>query len=490
ASAIVSSAPDEAIKIGEHLLSNATSDTERFAPNMILSKSYLSKGNFNKALIYVFDASKYANTTSEKIESSLIKFSILKDLHLDSQADKYLKEIESLSALEPNDTTEVIILLNKIWALIERQDYQEASQRVKNVDGSTLQILLNDPELNQEFNILQGVLFINTQEYDLAETYLIKAKTYSEERVNANYREHAFVLNELSKSYFFRKEHIRAIEFLLQAQELARKVDNISLIAAINHQLAVNYLATQDKENYKKLNDEFLSYNNKQEQLEQDSVNTAFNLISLDQDRYYEQKEHDEASFFYMVLVITLLIVFVLTVLTLKSIWRRKRLKEIVSYLEASRNVTAVHQKKAQEKEEVNRPYIPEETEKILMDKLKKFEQSKKFLNREMSLAVLAGQFETNTKYLSGVINSHYQDNFNTYINKLRINYIIEKLKTDSNYRHYKISYLAEACGFSSHSSFATVFKSITGITPATFIDLLNSEIEDHIDLEEIINEN
>ena len=41
---------------------------------------------------------------------------------------------------------------------------------------------------------------------------------------------------------------------------------------------------------------------------------------------------------------------------------------------------------------------------------------------------------------------------------------------------NYKISYLAENCGFSSHSSFATVFKSITEISPVTFIELLRNE--------------
>ena len=45
------------------------------------------------------------------------------------------------------------------------------------------------------------------------------------------------------------------------------------------------------------------------------------------------------------------------------------------------------------------------------------------------------------------------------------------------NFINYKISYLAENCGFSSHSSFATVFKSITGISPVKFIELLNQEL-------------
>jgi AraC-like DNA-binding protein len=50
-------------------------------------------------------------------------------------------------------------------------------------------------------------------------------------------------------------------------------------------------------------------------------------------------------------------------------------------------------------------------------------------------------------------------------------------LKTEPGYLNYKISYLADESGFSSHSSFATVFKSITGIAPTTFIDLLNKDV-------------
>ncbi|PKP14894.1 MAG: hypothetical protein CVU07_12545 [Bacteroidetes bacterium HGW-Bacteroidetes-23] len=61
-------------------------------------------------------------------------------------------------------------------------------------------------------------------------------------------------------------------------------------------------------------------------------------------------------------------------------------------------------------------------------------------------------------------------------------------MKSDPNYIHYKISYLAEKCGFSSHSSFATVFKAITGITPATFIELLKEDLEKEKD-EEVLDE-
>mgnify|MGYP003563549034 CR=1 FL=1 len=71
--------------------------------------------------------------------------------------------------------------------------------------------------------------------------------------------------------------------------------------------------------------------------------------------------------------------------------------------------------------EETKKINIPKETEQMLLKKLERFENTTKFTNKDISLAVLAGQFDTNTKYLSEVINSNFNMNFNAYINKLRI---------------------------------------------------------------------
>ena len=162
-----------------------------------------------------------------------------------------------------------------------------------------------------------------------------------------------------------------------------------------------------------------------------------------------------------------------------KVIQSKTHLNEIIKYIEITRSnfIGQVYEKKQDAKKNI----ILKETEELILNKLKRFENSKRFNNKDISLSVLAGQFDTNTKYLSEIINSHYNMNFNTYINKLRINYIVEKLKTDPNFMNYKISYLADNCGFSSHSSFATIFKSITGISPVKFIELLNKENENNL---------
>ncbi|WP_171006312.1 AraC family transcriptional regulator [Chryseobacterium sp. 2VB] len=116
------------------------------------------------------------------------------------------------------------------------------------------------------------------------------------------------------------------------------------------------------------------------------------------------------------------------------------------------------------------------ETESKLLELLEDFEKGNLYNNKGMSLSFLAGELNTNTKYLSYVINQHKNADFKTYINRLRINYIVDKLINDEKYRQYKISILADECGFSSHSKFAAVFKAVTDYSPSAYIKYLDSE--------------
>ncbi|RNA61932.1 helix-turn-helix domain-containing protein [Chryseobacterium nematophagum] len=122
-----------------------------------------------------------------------------------------------------------------------------------------------------------------------------------------------------------------------------------------------------------------------------------------------------------------------------------------------------------------NEPLMTSETEAKLLEFLDDFEKGNLYNNKNMSLPFLAGELNTNTKYLSYVINQHKSADFKTYINRLRIHYIVDKLLHDDRYRQYKISILAEECGFSSHSKFASVFKMVTNFSPSVYIKLLES---------------
>lgn len=76
-----------------------------------------------------------------------------------------------------------------------------------------------------------------------------------------------------------------------------------------------------------------------------------------------------------------------------------------------------------------------------------------------MTIVDLAKSFGTNTKYLSKVINIYKQKSFITYINDLRVDYAIKKLKTDQKFRKYSIKAISESVGYGKAESFSNAFK-------------------------------
>lgn len=115
--------------------------------------------------------------------------------------------------------------------------------------------------------------------------------------------------------------------------------------------------------------------------------------------------------------------------------------------------------------------------EKVLLKKLNLFESSEKFLKKNITLSYLSHLFDTNPKYLSMFIKMHRERSFNSYVNYLRINYITRKLCENPIYREYKISYLAEECGYASSQVFICAFRKEMGTTPILFITNLKDQM-------------
>ena len=114
------------------------------------------------------------------------------------------------------------------------------------------------------------------------------------------------------------------------------------------------------------------------------------------------------------------------------------------------------------------------ETTQLILDGLKKLEEQHYFLHPACSAPNVAKRIKTNTTYLSKVINAQFGKNFSTYINDLRINYAIKRLKQDSKFRNYTISSIATELGYKSADSFTKYFKKDTGLLPSFYIKKLN----------------
>ena len=109
-----------------------------------------------------------------------------------------------------------------------------------------------------------------------------------------------------------------------------------------------------------------------------------------------------------------------------------------------------------------------------VLKKLIIFEVNHVFTEKGMTILKAATHMSTNVKYLQKVVLKYRHQNFATYLRTQRIQYVTHLLLNDIKSRTYKISYLADIAGFSSHSQFAKAFKEVLGITPSLYIDKLN----------------
>lgn len=106
-----------------------------------------------------------------------------------------------------------------------------------------------------------------------------------------------------------------------------------------------------------------------------------------------------------------------------------------------------------------------------ITSKLELFEKNEVFLKSDIKATNLAEDFETNSTYLSQVINSIKGQNFSQYINELRINYVIRKLREDDIIKKYTIKAIAREVGFRNTESFTKAFKKQTGVPISYFIE-------------------
>jgi AraC-like DNA-binding protein len=113
---------------------------------------------------------------------------------------------------------------------------------------------------------------------------------------------------------------------------------------------------------------------------------------------------------------------------------------------------------------------IDETTITTTLHKLDQFERKKGFLQKDITLAVLAKKCATNTKYLPKIIHIHKDKSFVNYINNLRIDYILKELRENNLLQKYTIKTISEEAGFNTAESFARAFKNKAGIRPSFYI--------------------
>ncbi len=122
------------------------------------------------------------------------------------------------------------------------------------------------------------------------------------------------------------------------------------------------------------------------------------------------------------------------------------------------------------ERQEAGDNKLDEEIVAKVLRNLEDWEEQKGFLDKNLTQQTLAKELNTNSAYLSQVINVHKKQNFASYLKDLRITHAINDLKSNPEIVQIKsMIQIAERYGFNSVGVFSKAFKDKIGVTPGVF---------------------
>lgn len=112
--------------------------------------------------------------------------------------------------------------------------------------------------------------------------------------------------------------------------------------------------------------------------------------------------------------------------------------------------------------------FLNEKTKKTIRGKLLEyFAVEKPYLNPELNMSLLSKELGIPKHHITEVLNGVLGKNFFQFVNEYRVNEVKKKLAEPKN--PYSIEAIGYECGFNSKSTFFSVFKQLSGQTPAQY---------------------
>lgn len=460
----------------DDLILNLKSDDEKLYTLLSISEKYLNKNLYKESVKYIFQAETLSNQTSSenlKAYTHILLADFYRGLEFNNKASENLdKAITPLSLIKDEQERRFIEAKLQLEKGLLNLNLSKEKEGIANLIKSKTKFQsiykeISFPSLQLIHSKLGNYYLKN--ELDSAKFYFTQNLKLSNE-FNLDADLELLAKNGMSKYYFQIQKQDSVSKYVNELIPLIEKAKDIRIKKEVFKNLAQIYYSSNDVENYKIYNQKYLTLNDSIYELDKET-----RVLLANQASQVEPEKNSSNQLFWTMLILGLALVG----LILTYAYHLKVKKEYARFQKIMREIDEKENLKIQETQEFNpgNPYvISEKTEQIILDKLKKFEDSEKYINPKVSLQFLAKQLDTNTKYLSEIINKNKGQNFNNYINELRIHYMLRKLKSEPKYQNYKVSSLAEECGFNSRNTFTLAFKTALGISPAKFIGFMKKE--------------
>jgi len=319
------------------------------------------------------------------------------------------------------------------------------------------------------FNVDFGIAYYLKDDYQTSLQYLNNAKTFIEQIENK--KRLTETLFYTGACYYRLKDYTKAISHLenvIQVANQSEKVNDdefkpLQLIDTYDF-LSKSYIAIGNSEQSR-------IYETARNELDKitDKENNKINTALLKSELRIRDKLIDsihKTTLYYKIILgfsVSICIAFLYFLMYYKR--KAKANKENFEKL-----IKALEQKAIDSVSKTNEIKITDEKVLEVIKNLEKIEEQEYYLDVNCSLANLAKKAKTNATYLTKILKEEKDKTFYQYLNELRINYAINRLKTHSQFRKYAIKHIALEVGYKSPESFTKHFKKATGIYPSYYI--------------------
>ncbi|MBC8753542.1 hypothetical protein H2O64_02590 [Kordia sp. YSTF-M3] len=470
---------------GKLFLDSSIVTSIKYKHNDLLAEGYFLRGNLfyrygkdEKAINDFLKARKFVDREKEIYYKILYNIGVIKlDIEETKEALAIFKKCYEhyLSQIQGNDYDFIETLYGLSVAHINLKEYDLASKHAK--EGYMFSRSINDSSYFR-FTYIEGNNQFLKGNFIAAKDSLYKSLNYLKESDD---------LQNLSIAYFYLGKVYREEGNKIKMINYFKKVDSIfDETNYVYHEVRPSY--EYIIKFYKNKNDikQQLYYVNKL--LIVDSlINNRFRKISkniykeFDRKNLVQEKNKLEISLGNSKkksLYSTILFVLIITIISIilyfnfsRNNKQKIKFEELLKKLENENTPDELNVKKVKVIENKKQNLdIDQEVVDSILNKLEEFEKDNHYIQKGLNVALLAKQCNTNSKYLSKVINIYKEKTFRSYVNDLRIDYTVKKIKSDGVFRNYTIRAIADEVGFSNSESYAKAFYKRTGIHTSYFI--------------------
>lgn len=482
----------EAREIVDSMKNVAKTDYQKIIVFLLLARLDKVDGQMKSCILNAMRADTIAAATlnfSWRATTSYFLAVTFRQLGLIGVAERYLKYAETAnnkqSLQQAKRFNHIKILQEKAKCALDKLDYLNARKWLQTAGLLLEKYVYDDPNVTR-------IKVINDQLLGLC-AYRLGDLKVADDYLNAALKKIGQGNNDL-RAYIYQTQADIQIErnnlvpasFLLQYLTLYLTNHDIQVLQMLTYKSWEHY--------HKKAGDiakalEFKSLaDNMHEQRDQTAKKVLEELVEM----FNRKKQNDQDT--YMIAISFIFFIAVVVVVVILYFSKRKSevvaqgkesLALVLDIKEAGSRLADSHidlrpiigKKQDPMLLKVKEINISKVTEERLYREFVKLEKAHFYLIKQMSLKHLAKDMGTNIRYVSYILQKYRGKDFYNYIQFSRIEYMIEKLRSSPELFEYKISFLAELCGFSSLSGFSNAFKDVTGIPPSAYIHFLKKEM-------------